>query len=385
MTFNTLPGIKFGETVTSNSTITSRPLFIIQTSQEITAIDNKLTKYDDVSNFETVATGKGLTQTIKFIKDAITEETANTGQFYVYSVKDDTADGFKNILIDNSNYADIKDVYYFEETKSGANNSLTLAQKIGALITGLNNNSLNGVFRMVYIIPYGTIQDAVTNKGEGVTTQQAYINSLETITEGVDNGRVGFILPDDLAGVNAGKINATNYNEEVGFTEYNTAITELNPVFSYTQMVTLQNLGVIFTRKEQYQGNTIYRINLGVTSSFSNTNNKADSLIISRRIADELLRQVKDTLDAYIKDKETENTLAFMQSDINEIINTFENNDEIISDGTVLEVSESATPYTVNVSGAIQPITCIIAIEVNTILQNTANLAIESGDDMPDE
>lgn len=363
MTYSKLPGVYFTESVgtTQNYGAENVPLFFVQTSTAIADLDAKVTNFKDLKTFFNVTKGKGLTQTYKIIEQAILEY-GNT-EFYVYSIKADTRTAFIDAIKSTANLTDVSDVVYIEETKSG--NTNTLAQKVEALQLGLADNAANGVFRQGYVVPYGTITDAVT-EAENVMPPVTVVTQLSTLLAGDGNGRVCVIVPDSLCGTVLGHIFATRYNEEAGYTPLENINLSNVYDFDYTQMVTLQNLGVIFVRQEKIRGVEQYRINLAVTTSFKA--DSADGLLVSRRTADELLRQIGWTCQAFVKAQENEANRAALNTEINNVVTDFVNEGSIIKEGTVLTASDVGN-YTFNVTGTIQPVKSVIAIEVDTTVQ----------------
>ena len=365
MTYSKLPGVYFTETIASiASERSTTPFFVIQTSQAIADIDNQIISFTNFETFKTVVTGKGLNNTIDIMEEILTEAVMMNSKFYVFSVKTDTAAEFTRILTDSANYTDMYDVIYIEETKSATSNSI--ATKAGALKSGANTCYANGANRIIHVIPYGTITDAVANKSENVTDTSVVISTFETILDGLNSGRVVPYVPD-YAGAMVGHAITTAADVDVGFEEINTPITNLKYNFTYSEMLALQNMGVNFIRGERVAGNWIYRINLGVTTAFSG--NGADGLLVSRRIADNVLQEVKYACDAFVKAPEdVEGGLVPLQTDIDNILDRFVAARDIIEDESYLTVTEAGDVYSFNLTGQIKPIKSTIAINVNTTL-----------------
>lgn len=362
MVYSKLPGVYFTETV---GTITNYgaekvPLFILQTSSAIASLDGKVTRFTNLTAFNQAVRGKGLDKSYKYVEQAILEY-GNT-EFYVYSIKTDTKTAFIDAIKSTANLTEVSDVVYIEETASQGTN--TLANKISALQDGLADNAANGVFREGYVIPYGTITDAIED-AENVLPSVTVVTQLTSLLSGDGDGRVCVVVPDTLAGTVVGHIFASNYDEEAGYTALeNVDLTGLFD-FDYTQMVTLQNLGVIFVRQEKIRGVEQYRINLAVTTSFKD--DSADGLLVSRRTADELLRQVGYACQAFVKAQESESSVAALNAEINNVVADFVAEGSIIKADTVLTASDAGN-YTFNVTGTIRPVKSVIAIEVDTTL-----------------
>ena len=362
LTYSKLPGVYFTETVTQNTVFTEDevPLFIVQTSTAITDIDGTITGYTNFAAFETVAKNKGLTQTLKYMQDILTESEHEN--FYVYSIKTDTATGFTDAIKSTAHLTDVTSIIYVEEAKSASGNAIT--SKIAAIKAGVHNNAENGVFREAYVIPYGTVEDAV-EEAENTTPEAAAVTALTTITAGDGDGRICVALPDSLAGCVVGHCIGSDYDEEPGFEAL--GLLDLTGVYNFdaTQMLTLQNQGVIFVRPERLQGGNQYRINLGVTTSFKESS--ADGLIVCRTTVDAMLRRIAFEGQAFVKAKESESNRAAFNTVINGIITEFATEGSINQNGTQLTVADAGNS-TFTVTGTIQPIKSVIAIEVNTTI-----------------
>ena len=362
MTYNKLPGVYFTETVGTNAEYGEEniPLFIVQTSSAIASMDAKVTHFTDLKTFYTAITGKGLNNSYRVIEDAILEY-GNT-EFYVYSIKTDTRTAFIDAIKSTANLTEVTDVIYIEETASVNNN--ILSQKMEALQLGLADNAQNGVFRQGYIIPYGTIAAAIEG-AENVAPAATVVASLTSLLSGDGDGRVCVIVPDSCCGSVLGHIIATPYDEEAGYTPLENV--HLNNMFDfdYNQMLTLQNLGVVFVRSEKVRGVEQYRINLAVTTSFKA--DSADGLLVSRRTADALLRELAWTCSAFVKAKENEASRAQLNGEIANIISDFAEEGSIVKADTKLTATDAGN-FTFNVTGQIRPVKSVIAIEVNTTL-----------------
>ena len=363
MTSPKRPGIYFQETVQSNirTEKDNVPLFIVQTSTAIEAIDDKITHYTGFDAFSSIATDKGLAQSLAYIEQTLLEYS-NT-EFYVYSIKTDTATAFTNAVKATAHLDDVSMIVYIEETASGNSNKIT--DKISALKTGLVDNAANGVFRIGYVVPYGTVSAAVEGASSGTSAEEACITSLTSILNANGSGRLCCVLPDENAGIILGKCISCAVDEEPGFTAITTTPQTSTYNFDNTQMITIQNLGVLFLARETIQGANQYRINLGVTTGFKD--NTADGLIISRTIVDAILRQIKYVGDAFVKGKEVESNVVKLQGLVDSIIDNEVERERIIRDDTSLTVSDAGNS-TFTIVGTIKPIRSIIAIEVNTKL-----------------
>ena len=365
MTYNKLPGVYFSEEVSDLTPEVEQfpiPMFVIRTEQSIEQLDAKLKLFNKFTDFNYYAREKGLDKSIEIVKEALDEIGAN--QFYIYSMKVDANAGITRSIAITENRPEIKDIFYIEETPS--TETYTLNQKLLDYTTALETAENKGAFKHLYCIPYGSISAALTEAGENAAPSTVIINTIRTATTNVANGRISIIMPD-YAGVQCGKIHNTPFDEDIGLTGFNTEIGALTYKFSFDEMVTLQNMGVIFIRDEIRNATRTYKINLGVTTNFKN--DMADGLLVSRRTADELLNEIRDVCTPYIKRKEHYTTVKFIQTDINAIVQKYKDNYLVTKGGTKLTASGDADAnFTLNIAGTIQPIKSTLAIEVNTTL-----------------
>lgn len=373
MTYSKLPGVYFTETVDAgqvDSSVEYAPLFVVQTSTTIAQIDDQITYFDGISGFETIATNKGLTKTIASMKTILNEYQSD--KFYVYNIHTDTSASITSIIKDSANIDDIIDIIVIEETKSG--NTNTINAKIKAIQSALADNYENGTFRTAIILPYGTVADAVANKESGVTTASAVTTALTTALNGVTDGRIICVVPDETSmSVVAGHIIATPFYRESGYDPISIDGT-LNYEFTLSEMLTLQNMGVCFIREESRAGVKQYRINLGVTTSFANSS--ADGLIKSRKIVDEILREVKFECNNIVKSEDVETSAVFIQTECDNIISDFIDNNYLLKElkvgGVTYKSQLKATVgdrFTINVNGTLIPTGSLIAINVNTTIE----------------
>lgn len=180
-----------------------------------------------------------------------------------------------------------------------------------------------------------------------------------------------------LFGKTMARICCTPYNTEPGFFVYRSVEPNTFNKRLKEDMKSLQDNGIIFNRDEQVNGNKYPRINLCVSCSFgSATDRPADSLFHARFNADDLLREVFEACFKQIKANESATNIAYLQSDINRIVNTRVANEEMVlyddrtEAGTRLIVRESEEePYNLIVDGQIQPVKCTIAIKVQAIIK----------------
>lgn len=349
----------FGETVTSlASEVDSGEIltFIVQTSTAISSIDDKLTLFETFDAFNTVANNKGLTKTLAFINDVLAA-TGHT-RFYVYSVKTDTSAGFQAAVNSSSALKECQKFIYLEETASAQANPITA--KISALNTACTNCYQFGAFRTAYVIPYATITAAVT-AASSTPAETTVVSTFTTMLSGDGSGRIIMILPDGYSAMMSTIINV-GIEQDAGRPVVTGNPGTLTYTFTREQMITLQNLGVIFIRPDRVNGTMEYHINLGVTTSFKNSS--ADGLLISRLTADELLRQVDLAVRPFILDRENDANIVFVQSAVDAVVADFIEEGYVTST-TGLTVSDAGNS-TFAINGIITTTKSLIAIEVNT-------------------
>lgn len=364
MTSTKRSGVYFSETVTNEAAEYEQPrvpLFMVQTSTAIADLDEKITYYTGTEAFETAVTGKGLTQTVKYIKQVLNE--CGQTEFYVYSIKTDTATGFTNAIKSTAHLEDVTSITYVEEAKSAQANDI--AAKIAAIKAGLDDNYANGIFRMGFVVPYGTVSDAVDN-ASSTTDEAACITSLTSILSGSGSGRICVPLPDTNAGIVVGKCIATEYDENPGYEYVTTAPATSEYNFDNTQLLTLQNLGVMVLVKETNMGVTSYRIDEGVTTAFKS--NAADGYYVDRATVDEFLREVRAICRPYVKAKESAATVSAINGEIGSLIKDFVAEESIVNAGTKITVRDGGN-NTLYVTGKVQPVGTVHTIEVGVTIQ----------------
>ena len=363
MVLDKLTGVYFDETV---DTIVSdvEPLdekiqFIIQTSSAIASLDHQLV-YTSIADFQTAVSGKNLTKTTEFI-EYIASQTGHTS-FFVYSVKTDTAAGWKEAVMSSELHKEIKKVFYFEENASSNNN--TFKQKMSAIISGCDDCFKSGAFRRAYGIPYATVTAAVA--ADSNTAPAATVTTTMTAqVNGLASGKLSVLVPEFYL-EQAAKIVSSEYYEEIGKGTIATSETDSRTYpLDKTQILTLRNAGIVVPRPFYRNGRYEYEIELGVTTSWDD--DKADGLIVARTIADELLREVDINASTMIKDAEHEGNVEFIQTCVDDVIADFVKNKYVNSNGTKLTVVDNGD-LTFNISGKITPTRTLVAINVNTTL-----------------
>lgn len=365
MTTTKLNGVYFTEQQATISSGTQRlPIFIVQTSTAIASIDNQILKYTNMEAFEAVVEGKGLTNTVKYMNQVLTENDGNL-PFYVYSIKTDTNTAFTNIVKDLSAYPEITHIIYIEETKSSNDNSIS--DKISAIKAGLNYLRSHGHFKKAYIVPYGTIHDLITNKTAGTRDETVILNNLPALSNSVDSGAIIVTVPCSYAGAIVGKCINTVFDDDAGRTDLKTVITGLDFKFTDDEKLDLVNAGLMFIDNEETRNGFVYRIYSAVTTSFAQS--KADGYLISRTICDEVLNDVKLECLDFIKAKESETSITLLNTLISGIIDKYVEKDDIKEDASYLNATEGETPYIIDIEGEIKPYGSTQIINVATRIE----------------
>lgn len=373
MTYTKLPGVYFSETVTGGLPAQERtypvPLYIIQGATELPTLDNQLVRFSDYNTFKTLMEGKGFTNSVRMIRESLDE--ARKSEFYVYSVKTDTAAHFKSIVTESAQIEEIQDVVYYEQSKSSQSNSFN--NKFQALVEGAEQNYEDGVFRNIIAVPRGTVVDAVTNKGENETAESAAITAMQACLAGITSGRALLVCPDNAYMEQAvGRLISLGYDEEAGYARLN-ARTAFEYNFSYSQLVTIMNMGVTVVRTEIVGGETVPRIVLGVTASFSQ--NKADGLFKARKIADETLRRIKTGCSNLVKSTDMDEAKALAQTTCDVTLDNMISEKALSKSATIEGVTYKTTLKAtivdrnyINISGTLVPTGSLVAINVNTTI-----------------
>ena len=364
MTATRLSGITFSENTTTipagNEDITDAPLFIIQTSTTLATLDEEFVEFNQYSDLHSIIGSiEGLAMTRKVLKQTIDE--SNIGKFYVYSIKTDTKAAFKEAVIASAHLYDCESIIYIEQSKSTGSN--TIANKVDGIKEGVRDNFAGGLFRQAYIVPYGTYRDAIT--GDNIVPATAAVTCLTGITNGISDGLVCVVAPDSMCGSLLGATLNTPFDEEIG--KYTIVNVDTSAFIDYnaTQMLSLQNGGILFIRPEIYRGEKSYKPNVGVTLSYQTS--QSDGKLIRRRIVNEVLRRIKEESRAFLLDKDIESVRSSLDSAIGGVINEFVLNDCILRDGTKLSVTMAGDTF--QVSGTIKPIDSVYAIDVALTIQ----------------
>ena len=207
----------------------------------------------------------------------------------------------------------------------------------------------------------------------GATDEQ--LIALTNESAGIQKSRIGICEPL-LFGKTVARICCTPSNMEPGHLVYRSV--EPGEFIDRTkaQMLNLQNAGIIFNRDEHINGNIYPKMNLCVATSFAATTRPADALFHARFNADSLLRDVFEACYTQIKANESASNLAYLQTRINKLVNDKVSAEEMVKyderteAGTKLIANESdSDPYSIIITGQIQPIKCTIAIEVEATVK----------------
>ncbi|MBQ6220026.1 MAG: hypothetical protein IJH63_00350 [Methanobrevibacter sp.] len=198
--------------------------------------------------------------------------------------------------------------------------------------------------------------------------------ALTGSSTGNQESRIGIMEPL-LAGKTFARICVTPANTEPGFFEYRSVEPGTFKDRTRAQMLALQNAGIIFNRDEHINGNVYPKINLCVSSAFASNPRPADAMFHARFNADDLLREVFEACYSQIKANESATNIAYLQTRINKIVNDRVSSEEMIQydektgKGTKLIATPSdANPYSIIISGQMQPQKCTVAIEVTATL-----------------
>jgi len=237
-------------------------------------------------------------------------------------------------------------------------------------------------FTTGYIPKSDNTNQTVTDKNLG-DLSDAIINGYGSVEDKQKLSRVGLIEPL-LFGKTVARICCTPYNIEPGYYAYRSVSNGTfikRAVDGTTNGVSdgalyLQNKGVIFNRDEHINSSIYPKINLCTSLSFNQTDRPADSLFHARFNADDLLRDVFEACYSQVKANESETNLAYLQTRVNKIVNDRVSSEDMIKwnerteEGTKLTVAQSdADPYSIIVSGQIQPQKCTIAIDVQATVK----------------
>lgn len=239
--------------------------------------------------------------------------------------------------------------------------SYTLKEFIDGAYTAIHNGTKDLDLRCAFTTKYGATDDQLI--------------ALTNESTGNQYSRIGICEPH-LFGKTIARICCTPANTEPGFYEYRSVNPGEFKERSKEKMLQLQNAGIIFNRDEHINSNIYPKMNLCVATSFAKTQRPADALFHARFNADSLLREVFEACYSQIKANESATNLAYLQTRINKIVNDKVSAEEMIKwddkteQGTKLIANESdADPYSIIITGQMQPVKCTVAIEVEATVK----------------
>lgn len=209
----------------------------------------------------------------------------------------------------------------------------------------------------------------------GATDEQ--LIALTNESTGNQYSRIGICEPH-LFGKTIARICCTPANTEPGFYTYRSVEPGEFKERTKEKMLALQNAGIIFNRDEHINNKVYPKLNLCVATSFAKPvgSRPADALFHARFNADSLLREVFEACYTQIKANESASNLAYLQTRINKIVNDRVSAEEMVKwddrteEGTKLIANQSdADPYSIILTGQMQPIKCTVAIEVQATVK----------------
>lgn len=174
-------------------------------------------------------------------------------------------------------------------------------------------------------------------------------------------------------GKTVGRISITPYDMEPGYYEYNTLTSEDIILRRPNERLQLQMAGVIFNQLEETSANEYVKINRTQSVSSNLTTHPPDSLYQSRHLTDELITKLFDAVYPQIKNKETETNIAYLQTQINKIVNDAIAQGDFVAPymvnnerkGTFFNLQESSEDaYDLEVIGMAQPVNCTYSIHI---------------------
>ena len=203
-------------------------------------------------------------------------------------------------------------------------------------------------------------------------------------TTGVPSSRL-YLCEPLLFGKTVARFCTTPYYIEPGYPTYRTVEAGIFKPRTNAEILTLQNAGVVINTDERVDDEIYPRINLSVSTAFSQNPRPADSLGHARFNADHLLREIFKAIFPQVKDNESGTNIAKRQTAINSVIDDEVEAERIIAynsnngQGTKLTLLESdSQPYDMELVGQIQPINCTIAINIRAKIKNAAIVAVET-------
>lgn len=397
MQIDKLPGVYYNENVTYELTGggSKIPIFIGRTGNtgsENYKVDGtsvlRFTKYDEVKQLPTNSSpGIGVSSSTNVLSSVIEEfyeevalvNSSDIGVPYIYVI--DVGNGksyeaWKNALKTAKTLHDINvEVYVGAEMVDNvavlnkSENDASNVQLVDFLSVIYNGVTSNDDYGLVNCAKNLDLRSAFT------TVIGASDLNLIGLTNSFSESRIGICEPL-LFGKSIARICCTPYNREVGFYSYRSVSPGEFKQRSKDDMKKLQDAGIIFNSDEHINNKIYPKMNLCIATSFVDNPTPADSLFHARFNADDLLSEIFEACYSQVKDNESATNIAYLQTRINKIVNDRVTSEEMIKyderkgTGTKLVVSPSDyNPYSLIVSGQIQPIKCSVAIEVEATIK----------------
>ena len=311
----------------------------------------------------------------EFYEEARLLQSTDVGVPYIYVIDLGTATDYTawiKALDEAKTFYDAPvEVYVGLEncTKDADNQDITLAQLIVGACDKIHKATEELNLRYAFLTKKG-ITDAQLKELSSsiVTSMSANVQKLS---------RIGLCEPN-LFGKTVARICCTPYNTEPGYYTYRSVTPDTFNRRLKEDALGLQSKGIIFNRDEYINGKKYPKLNLCVSVAFNSDINSrpADSLFHARFNADDLLREIFEACYSQVKANESTTNIAYLQTRINKIVNDRVTNEEMIKynekteQGTKLTVQSSdEDPYSLIVTGQIQPVKCTIAIKVEATVK----------------
>ena len=230
-----------------------------------------------------------------------------------------------------------------------------------AMAEACHECSETGGFRIAFVVPQKTIDTAVSD-ASSVAPPTTVVSTFSSMLSGIHDGRLCVILPDKAKEMSSYLVTKKFY-EEIGL-GYIPGVNSVTYDFTADQLVTLRNLGIIIPRPIWEAGVVNYEIELGVTTNYSQ--DAADGQLVSRTIADELLREIDADLRPFVKTSEEESNLKFVQTAVDGAIGRYVQ-DKYVTSETKLTATDTGN-RTFALDGKIYTNKSLEGIDVHTVL-----------------
>ena len=212
----------------------------------------------------------------------------------------------------------------------------------------------------------------------------AQLIALNPSSGGILKSRMG-IIEWLKFGKHAAMLCCTPYYIEPGFLPYRTVEPGTFKDRTDSEILALQNAGIIFGADEIVSDLTVCRMNLGVSTAFAANPRPADCLFHARFNADHLLREVFKAVFTQVKANETASYIVKAQTKVDAVVDAEVAAERMIpynsdtGDGTKLVLKESnSEPWDMELEGQIQGINCTIAINVAITIKNPTVISVGS-------